>query len=98
MFLSIPTFILADVASVSLDRLRAFELHSELIFSILTKLFILVLVVTAIVFIVRVLMDSSYSIRNINVPQSFDQCGFTGPVIANRIYFRLQQIIERVNA
>ncbi len=96
----IPSYLLliADAASNSLDSLSTVEQYSQIIFSILTKLFIILLAVVAIVLVIRVLMESGYSIRNINVPESFTAAGFSGPVIANRIYFRLQQIIERVNA
>lgn len=96
----LPTLalLIADISSGTLNNLREIEQHSELVFSILTKVFIIALVVTAIVFIVRVLLDTSYSIRQINVPESFQQAGHSGPVIANRIYYRLQQIIERVSA
>jgi Tfp pilus assembly protein PilF len=75
-----------------------FEQHAELMLSILAKVFIIGLVSVAIVYIVRVLLNKSYSIRYINVPPSLEQAGHTGPTIANRIYYRLQQIIQRVSA
>lgn len=90
--------LLADISSGILGSLRDIEQHSELIFSVLTRMFIIALVIIAIVFVIRVLLDKSYSIRQINVPESLQQAGHSGPVIANRIYFRLQQIIERVSA
>src|SRR5262249_48113698 len=52
----------------------------------------------AIIFVVRVLRDSSYSIRQINVPPSFEEAGHSGPVIAKRIHARLGEIIQRVSA
>jgi tetratricopeptide (TPR) repeat protein len=91
-------FFVADMSSGILSGLPEFEQHTEAVFSILTKFFITSLVVIAIVFIVRVLMDRSYSIRQVNVPESFQVAGHSGPVVANRIYLRLQQIIERVSA
>jgi Tfp pilus assembly protein PilF len=87
-----------DAASGTLDLLLEIEGHSAVIFSILTRLFILALGIVAIVFVVRVLRDKSYSIRQVNVPESFLIMGHSGPVIANRIFFRIQRIIERVNA
>jgi Tfp pilus assembly protein PilF len=90
--------LLTDVTAGPLNGLFEFEQTAETVFSILTKLFIIGLVVIAIVFIVRVLLDNSYSIRQINVPESFAATGHSGPVVANRIYLRLQQIIARVSA
>lgn len=71
---------------------------TEVIFSILTKFFVIVLVVIAMIFIVRVLADKSYSIRQINVPTVLDEAGHSGAVLANRIYGRLHDIIQKVNA
>jgi tetratricopeptide (TPR) repeat protein len=79
-------------------NLPELEQQSGLIFSILTKLSIIIVVAIAIIFIVRVLISKSYSIRHINVPPSFDEMGQTGAVIANRIHFRIQQIIQQVSA
>ena len=90
--------LLTQVTSNNLPGLSNFEQQSELVFSIVAKVLILLLVLMAVVFVVRVLMDSSYSIRTINVPRSLEEAGLSGPVVANRIYFRIQQIIERVNA
>src|SRR5437879_1793767 len=71
-------------------------IHS--VFSIVADVFVIALVIVAIVFVVRVLRDSSYSIRQINMPPSFEQAGHTGPVIAKRIHARLGEIIQRVSA
>lgn len=90
LFLTGPTFGLSD--------LQEFELLAEVVFSILTKVFIIGAVIIAVVYIFRVLIDKSYSIRQINVPASFEQAGHSGPVVANRIYYRIQQIIQRVSA
>jgi Tfp pilus assembly protein PilF len=79
-------------------NLRELEIQTEIIFSILTKLSIAVLVVIAIIFILRVLLSKRYSIRHINVPPAFDQIGQANAVIANRINFRIQQIMQRVSA
>jgi hypothetical protein len=98
MLSSALSIIPADAAATILADLQYFEQHAQIIFSILTKLFLITLVVIAIIYIFRVLMDDSYSIRQINVPASFEMAGHTGPVIANRIYYRIQQIIQRVSA
>jgi tetratricopeptide (TPR) repeat protein len=91
--------ILAQVAVGSgLTELERFELRAELIFSIMTKAFGIGLIAIAIIYIIQVLRDKSYSIRHINVPASFAQSGHSGPVVANRIYARLQLIIQRVSA
>ncbi len=83
--------------TVFLD-LQGIERQSELIFSILTKLFVIALVIIALLYIIRVLLDKSYSIRQVSVPPSFEQSGHSGPVIANRIHFRIQHIIQSVSA
>lgn len=70
----------------------------EIAFSILTRVFIIVLVAIAIIYIFRVLLNKKYSIRYVHVPSSLEQSGHTGPVIANRIQYRLHQIIQRVSA
>jgi tetratricopeptide (TPR) repeat protein len=90
--------VICDVASGALEMLLDLEEHSAVIFSILTRLFIISLASVAIVFVVRVLREKNYSIRKVNVPDSFLTMGHSGPVIANRIFFRIQRIIERVNA
>jgi hypothetical protein len=90
--------LICDVATGTSDILLAIEKNSEAIAAILTRLFIVSLVVVAIVFVVRVLRDKRYSIRQVNVPDSFLAMGNSGPVIANRIFFRIQRIIEGVNA
>jgi hypothetical protein len=78
--------------------LQQIELKSELIFSILTKAFIMALVIIAMIYIFRVLLDKSYTIRFVHVPSSFEQSGHSGSVIANRIYYRIQLTIQRVSA
>jgi len=68
------------------------------IFSIVADVFIITAVIVAIVFVVRVLLDRSYTIRQINVPSSFEVAGHTGQVIARRIQSKLNEIIQRVSA
>jgi tetratricopeptide (TPR) repeat protein len=68
------------------------------IFSFVADVFIITAVIVAIVFVVRVLLDRSYTIRQINVPASFEAAGHTGPVIARRIQSKLNEIIQRVSA
>ncbi len=71
-------------------------IHS--IFSMVADVFVIGLVLVAIVFVVRVLRDSSYTIRQINVPPSFEEAGHAGSVISKRIHARLGEIIQRVSA
>jgi Flp pilus assembly protein TadD len=90
--------LLCEVASGVLDLLPRLEGYLADVISILSQLLIISLSIVAIVFVVRILRDKSYSIRQVNVPGSFLNMGHSGPVIANRIFFRIQRIIERVNA
>jgi hypothetical protein len=86
---SLPTVLL---------NLQQLMPSSEIVFSLLTKLLIMALVIIALIYIVRVLLDKSYSIRFVHVPLSFEQSGHSGPVISNRIYYRIQLTIQRVSA
>jgi tetratricopeptide (TPR) repeat protein len=90
--------LICEVTSGTLDILSGMEEHLTLVVSILSRLLIILIAVVAIGFVVRTLRDKSYSIRQVNVPGSFLKMGHSGPVIANRIFFRIQRIIERVNA
>lgn len=90
------TFLLGQVSPLS--TLEEFEQHAEVTFSILTKVFIIILVSIAFVYIFRVLLNKKYSIRHVRVPKSIEDAGHSGPVIANRIQYRLHQIIQRVSA
>jgi hypothetical protein len=83
---------------VILSDIQQFALVTQSIFSIVANIFVITLVIIAIVFVVRVLSNNSYSIRQINVPSSFELAGHSGPVIANRIHIRLNDIIQRVSA
>ena len=98
MFYALVMQLLGDTAMGTLTELQLFELQAELIFSILTKVFVIALVIIAIIYIVRVLLDKRHSIRHVHVPASFEEAGHSGPVIANRIHYRIQQIVERVSA
>jgi hypothetical protein len=87
-----------ELSSFLSFNLQQIELKSELIFSILTKFFIIALVIIALIYILRVLLDKRYSIRFVHVPSSFEPSGHSGPIIANRIYYRIQLTIQRVSA
>jgi tetratricopeptide (TPR) repeat protein len=84
--------------SLLLANIQQIENIAELIFSMAGKGVIVALVLIAIIFIYRVLANDRYSIRQINVPPFFQEAGYTGPVIANRIFFRLTEILQRVSA
>src|SRR5687768_9596084 len=90
--------LICEIASGTLNMLSGMDEHFAVVVSILSRLLIVSLAVVAIGFVVRILRDKSYSIRQVNVPASFLTMGHSGPVIANRIFFRIQRIIERVNA
>jgi tetratricopeptide (TPR) repeat protein len=82
--------MIADILQTSND------IHA--IYAIVADVFIITLVIIAIVFVARVLLNSSYTIQQINVPASFEAAGHTGPVIARRIQSRLNEIIQHVSA
>jgi hypothetical protein len=71
-------------------------IHS--VYAIVADVFVMTLVVIAIIFVVRILRDSSYTIRQINVPPPFDEAGHSGSVIAKRIHAKLSEIIQQVSA
>jgi hypothetical protein len=63
-------------------------------FSIMAKVFVIVLISIAAIFIARELSDDGYVISQINVPASFEDIGYTGPVVAKRISENLNRIID----
>ena len=65
------------------------------VFSITVKGVLLFLTVTVFIFFIQELRDDRYVIQEINVPESFTQSGYSGPVIAKRISFKLSEIIEQ---
>ncbi|MCA6387082.1 MAG: hypothetical protein IM613_05770 [Cytophagales bacterium] len=67
------------------------------IFSIMAKLFVISVLIVAAVFVARELSDSSYYIQNIEVPEAFQQAGFSGNTIATRISRKLNEIIQRAS-
>ena len=87
-----------DIAQDSSADLEQFGQQTKVIFSFLTELVIIVLVIITIVYVVKVLLGKHHSIRHIHVPRTFEDAGHSGPVIANRIHYRIQQIIQRVSA
>jgi len=63
-------------------------------FSIMAKVFVIALISVAIIFIARELSSNGYVITQINVPASFEEAGYTGPVVAKRISNQLNEIIR----
>lgn len=63
-------------------------------FSIMAKAFVIILIAIAMVFVTRELSESGYVITQVNVPPSFEQAGYTGPVVAKRISENLTRIIN----
>jgi hypothetical protein len=78
--------------------IQKIENISELVFSIAGRCIVVMLVIIAILFVWRVLASNQYSIRQINVPKSFEEAGHSGHVLANRIYQRLSEILRRVSS
>ncbi|MCE2936948.1 MAG: tetratricopeptide repeat protein [Cyclobacteriaceae bacterium] len=74
-----------------------FEERVTAIFSIMAKLFVISVLIVAAVFVARELSDSSYYIQNIEVPEAFQQAGFSGNTIATRISRKLNEIIQRAS-
>jgi len=63
-------------------------------FSIMAKVFVIALISIAAIFIARELSDDGYVITQMNVPASFEEAGYTGPVVAKRISNQLNEIIR----
>jgi hypothetical protein len=63
-------------------------------FSIMAKVFVIALISIAAIFIARELSDNGYVITQINVPASFEEAGYSGPVVAKRISNQLNEIIR----
>ncbi|MBM3177247.1 MAG: hypothetical protein FJZ78_04490 [Bacteroidetes bacterium] len=62
--------------------------------SIAGRLLIVVLVVALLTFLIREWTADGYVIQQINVPEDLAKSGYTGPVIANRIRYNLEEIVE----
>jgi hypothetical protein len=71
-----------------------FEKRVTATFSIMAKVFVIALIGIAAIFIARELGDDGYVITQINVPASFEEAGYTGPVVAKRISNQLNEIIR----
>jgi len=63
-------------------------------FSIMAKVFVIALISVAFLFIARELTNDSYVIQHVNVPEAFSQAGYTGPVVAQLISLKLNDIIR----
>ena len=63
-------------------------------FSIMAKVFVIALISVALIFIARELSKDGYVITQVNVPASFEEAGYTGPVVAKRISENLSKIIR----
>jgi hypothetical protein len=72
-----------------------FEKRFAAIVSIVLKSAVLILVLLIAIFVFRELNDSSYSIQEINVPSSFQESGYNGQVVAERISDKLIDIISK---
>lgn len=86
----------AKPARKSTSRFSVVKLEKRVTatFSIMAKAFVIILIAIAMVFITRELSESGYVITQVNVPPSFEQAGYTGPVVAKRISENLTRIIN----
>lgn len=64
-------------------------------FSIMAKVFVIIIITLALLFIARELSKTGYVITQVNVPASFEEAGYTGPVMAKRISENLSRIITQ---
>jgi hypothetical protein len=73
-----------------------FKINRKLsvIFSIFIRLSIFGFIILGCIFLKKELSDDNYSIHQFNVPQSFEVAGYTGSVVAGRIYWKLQDIVN----
>lgn len=71
-----------------------FERRLNATISVIFKSLLIILTAIGLIFIHRELSSTNYSIQHISVPASFEESGYTGPVIANRIFNRLNNIIQ----
>lgn len=86
----------AKPARKSTSRFSVVKLEKRVTatFSIMAKAFVIILIAIAMVFITRELSESGYVITQVNVPPSFEEAGYTGPVVAKRISENLTRIIN----
>jgi Flp pilus assembly protein TadD len=75
-----------------------FEKRVTATFSILSRLFFITIILTAVVFVYRELSRDAFVIQSIQVPESLEEKGFNGNTIATRISRRLNDIIQRTNS
>ena len=61
--------------------------------SILLRTTVIASILISIAFILRHLTDSNYSMEGISVPKAFEDAGYTGQVVANRIFNQIHSII-----
>ncbi len=90
---NIPKPIKKKISSKGFNLLHV-EKRVTATFSIMAKLFIIGLISVAVIFIARELTNDSYVIQQVNVPESFSQAGYTGPVVAQLISLKLNDIIR----
>lgn len=90
-----PTILEKTKSSVTITLARIDKKVSA-VFSIVGKVFIAGVILLAIVFIIRQLSSTGYAIRHVNMPVSFQDAGYTGPVVADRITSNLKTMLERV--
>jgi tetratricopeptide (TPR) repeat protein len=71
------------------------EKRAQAIFSILTKVTIALLVVAVLIFFVSEITSDGLVIQQISVPDAYVQAGYTGPVLAQRVINRLDDMIYK---
>ena len=74
--------------------LKTIDRRTRSVTAITGRILLGVLVISLLTFLIREWTADGYVIQQVNVPESLSQNGYTGPVIANRIRYRLEEIVE----
>ena len=88
-----PVAEVPDKKSAHRLSLTRIDKRFTALFSILAKLFFIVLIVLAMVFVTRELLSQEYVIQQVSVPERFEKAGYTGPVVAQLIAQQVHDII-----
>lgn len=89
-----------STSSAPQKRFKIVRLEKRLgtTFSILSRLVLIIVIITAVVFIFRELASDAFVIQPIQVPTVLEEKGFSGNTLATRINRKLNDIIQRTNS
>lgn len=62
--------------------------------SIVFRSILVAMMIIGIIFVIRQLSNSNYSMEQISVPRTFEEAGYTGHSVANRIFNRVNSVIK----